>query len=101
MYLSYDTTQTANGGYRSDSLFKSLFRGFAILADNVGNGLTYVNPTSTNTKLIVYYRVNKNGVVDTTFTEFFHSKTTQANLVKRTPGGEWASYLANNQTRDD
>lgn len=98
---NYDTTQTSNGGYRSDSLFKTLFRGFAILADNTGNGLTYVNPTSTNTKLIVYYRVNKNGAVDTTFTEFYHSKTTQANLVKRTPGGEWASYLANSQTRDD
>lgn len=98
---NYDTTQTSNGGYRSDSIFKTLFRGFAILSDNTGNGLTYVNPTSTNTKLIVYYRVKKNGAVDTTFTEFYHSKTTQANLVKRTPGGEWASYLANNQTRDD
>jgi len=98
---TYDTTQTSNGGYRNDSLFKSLFRGLAILSDNTGNGLTYVNPTSTNTKLIVYYRVNKNGAVDTTFTEFYHSKTTQANLVKRIPGGEWASYLVNNQTSDD
>ena len=98
---NYDTTLTANGGYRSDSLFKKLFRGFAIRADNSGNGLTYVNPTSPNTKLIVYYRVNKNGAVDTTFTEFYHSKTTQANLVKRTPGGEWGSYLANSQTSDD
>jgi hypothetical protein len=98
---NYDTTLTSNGGYRNDSLFKTLFRGFALLADNTGNGLTYINPTSTNTKLIVYYRCKKNGALDTTYTEFYHSKTTQANLVKRTPGGEWATYLANNQTRDD
>lgn len=98
---NYDTSLTSNGGYRSDSLFKKVFRGFAIRADNSGNGLTYVNPTNPNTKLIVYYRVNKNGAVDTTFTEFYHSKTTQANLVRRTPGGEWATYLANSQTRDD
>lgn len=97
----YDTTLTSNGGYRSDSLFKKVFRGFALLADNVGNGLTYINPTNSNTKLIVYYRVTKNGAIDTTFTEFYHSKTTQANLVKRTPGGEWATYLANTQTRDE
>lgn len=98
---TYDTTLSSNGGYRNDSLFKSLFRGFALLADNTGDGLTYINPTSTNTKLIVYYRCKKNGAIDTTFTEFYHSKTTQANLVKRTPGGELATYLANNQTRDD
>jgi len=98
---NYDTRATANGGYRSDSIFKKLFRGFAVKTDQIGNGLTYINPTDANTKLIVYYRVRKNGSLDTTFTEFFHSKTTQANLVKRTPGGEWATYLTNNQTRDD
>ncbi|MFM8255166.1 MAG: DUF4270 family protein, partial [Bacteroidota bacterium] len=98
---NYDTSATANGGYRSDSIFKKLFRGFAVKTDQIGNGLTYINPTDANTKLIVYYRVRKNGSLDTTFTEFFHSKTTQANLVKRTPGGEWATYLTNNQTRDD
>lgn len=98
---NYDTSATANGGYRNDSIFKKLFRGFAIKADQVGNGLTYIKPTDANTKLIVYYRVRKNGNLDTTFTEFFQNKTTQANLVKRTPGGEWATYLANNQTRDD
>ncbi len=98
---NYDTSASSNGGYRSDSIFKKLFRGFAIKADAIGNGLTYINPTDANTKLIVYYRVRKNGSLDTTFTEFFHSKTTQANLVKRTPGGEWGSYLTNNQTRDD
>jgi hypothetical protein len=98
---NYDTSATANGGYRSDSIFKKLFRGFAVKTYQIGNGLTYINPTNANTKLIVYYRVRKNGSFDTTFTEFFHSKTTQANLVKRTPGGEWATYLTNNQTRDD
>jgi len=50
---NYDTSATANGGYRSDSIFKKLFRGFAIKSDATGNGLTYINPTDANTKLIV------------------------------------------------
>jgi len=98
---NYDTSATSNGGYRSDSIFKKLFRGFAIKTDQTGNGLTYINASDANTKLIVYYRVRKNGSLDTTFTQFFQGRTTQANLVKRTPGGEWAAYLTNNQPRDD
>ena len=35
--VNYDTSNTANGGYRNDSLFKSLFRGFAVRADATGN----------------------------------------------------------------
>lgn len=100
-FSNYDTTNTANGGFRSDSLFLSLFRGLAIKADNSGNALTYVSPSDISSKLIVYYRVQKNGTIDTTLTEFYHSKGGQANLVRRTPGGNFATYLANGQTRDD
>ncbi|MBM3914965.1 MAG: DUF4270 domain-containing protein [Sphingomonadales bacterium] len=100
-FANYDTTTTANGGYRSDSAFLALFRGLAIKADNNGNALTYFSPSDNKTKLIVYYRVQKNGTIDTTFTEFYHSRGGQANLVRRTPGGTQAQYLANNQTSDD
>lgn len=100
-FAAYDTSTTANGGYSSDSLFLSLFKGLAIKADNVGNALTYFSPSDIKTKLIVYFRVQKNGTIDTTLTEFYHSKGGQANIVRRTPGGAYAQYLANNQTSDD
>jgi Domain of unknown function (DUF4270) len=93
----YDTTNSATGGYRTDSLFKALFRGFAIKADNGGNVLTYIDPTnSEKTKLIVYYRLKiAGGLKDTTFAEFSHLTSGQANIIRRTAAGNWASYLAN------
>lgn len=100
-FASYDTSTTTNGAYRSDSMFLSLFRGLAIKSDNSGNALTYFSPSDIKTKLIVYYRVQKNGTIDTTLTEFYHSKGGQANLVRRTPGAAFAQYLANNQANDD
>ena len=99
---NYDTTNTANGGFRNDSIFKTLFRGFAIKADNSGEALTYISPSdNSNTKLIVYFRVTKNGVIDTTSTEFSHLTGGQANKIKRTPGGGWDSYLTNGNPTDD
>lgn len=100
-FASYDTTSTANGAYKSDSMFLSLFRGLAIKSDNNGNALTYFSPSDLKTKLIVYFRVRKNGTIDTTLTEFYHSKGGQANLVRRTPAAAFAQYLANNQPTDD
>lgn len=100
-FAGYDTTNTSNGGFRSDSLFRTLFKGIAVKSDATGNGLTYISPSSTNTKLIVYYRVQKSGTIDTTFTEFYHTKGPQANLVRRTIGAEWNNYLNNGQSKDD
>ena len=100
-FANYDTSNTANGGFRSDSIFKSLFKGVAVKSDNSGNGLTYISPSTTTTKITVYFRVQKSGVIDTTFTEFFHSVGPQANLVKRTLSTEWNNYLNNGQPQDD
>jgi Domain of unknown function (DUF4270) len=98
----YDTTSSANGAYFSDSAFKKKFRGFAIKANNSGNALTYFSPSDKNkTKLVVYFRVTKNGIIDTTSTEFYHQTSGQANLIKRTPGSNYASYLANGLPSDD
>lgn len=100
--VNYDTSKTANGGYRNDSLFKSLFRGFAIKADASGNALVYVSPTDVlKSKLIVYFRYTKNGITDTTQADYYHSTGGQANLITRTPGGNWASYLNNGIPNDD
>ncbi|HEY6062532.1 MAG TPA: DUF4270 family protein, partial [Chitinophagaceae bacterium] len=98
----YDTTSTSNGGYNKDSIFKTLFRGFAIKADNSGNALAYFSPADQEkTKLIVYFRVTKNGVIDTTSTEFYHRSQGQANIVRRTAANGWASYLSNGLPNDD
>lgn len=100
-FANYDTTNSANGGFRSDSIFRTLFKGLAIKADNTGNGITYISPSATSTKLVVYFRVQKSGVIDTTYTEFFHSVAPQANLVRRSPGAPWNNYLNNGQAQDD
>jgi hypothetical protein len=99
--MNYDTTNTANGGYHSDSLFKTLFRGFAIKGDVSGNALTYFNPNDTSTKLLVYYH---HGTKDTSFTIYDHSyagvtnSTGVADAFKRTPGGGWNAALNNPDT---
>ncbi len=100
--VGYDTTNSPNGGFRNDSIFKTLFRGFAIKADNSGNALTYFSPSDVNrTKLIVYFQVTKNGIKDTTFAEFNHQTLGQANIVKRQAANGWASYLSNGLPNDD
>lgn len=90
---NFDTT--ANGAYKNDSLFRKAFRGLAVKATSAaGIGtLAYFNlSASTNTRLLVYYRYQKNGVKDTTAAVFTHATYSQANSIRRTPGG---SYLAN------
>jgi hypothetical protein len=98
---SYDTTNTANGGFRTDSIFKLLFRGIAVKADNSGSGLIYISPSDVNTKLSVYYRTHFGGSIDTTVVNFLHTTGGQANTINRTPSGTWANYLANGQSSDD
>lgn len=106
----YDTTNTFNGGFRNDSIFKSLFKGLAIKADASGNTLNYFDLNdATNTKLTVYYRVTRNGKPDTTATNFVHKSGVsftgivngKANIITRNPSGEWANYLANGTAEDD
>jgi hypothetical protein len=98
---TYDTTNTSNGGFHSDSIFKRLFRGFAVKADNAGSSLIYIAPSDVNTKLSVYYRTHFAGSIDTTVVNFLHTTGGQANTVVRTPGGTWANYLSNGSTTDD
>jgi hypothetical protein len=94
--MTYDTSYSANGGYNSDSIFKTLFRGFAIKSDLSGNALTYFNVSDTSTKLIVYYH---HGHTDTSFVEYSHAfagisnPAGVADAFKRTPGGGWDTYL--------
>jgi hypothetical protein len=89
----FDTTD--NGAYKSDSLFRTKFRGLAVKATAVsGPGvLTYFDLSSTSSQLVVYYRVSRNGVLDTTSAVFRHSVPSQFNSIKRTPGGDYQANL--------
>jgi hypothetical protein len=106
-FAQYDTTASMlSGGYHSDttsgSIFRKLFAGFAIKADNGSNMLSYFDLTATSqTRLTVYYQiVHNNGKRDTLSTDFNHRTNGQANYVKMTPASNWATYL-NNGTPDD
>ena len=101
-FVNFDTAFSPTGGFRSDSIFKSLFRGLAIKADASGNALAYIGPSNSNTQLTIYFRYTKNGVADTTASlSFIHATNGQADLVTRVPGGNWLTYLNNGVPQDD
>lgn len=107
-FVQYDTTAGSLGGYHSDStrgsIFRSLFAGLAIKADNSGNVISHFNLSNTaKTKLTVYFRAQNatTGKTDTLHADFYHSVNGQTNYVQVTPGGNWASYLGNGQEADD
>jgi hypothetical protein len=96
--------------YRSAVNFYKLFKGLAVKADLQGNALAYFSLSdASKTALTFYYRVQKNGVIDTTSLSFAHGdeRTTnvlfgaQANVIKRTPQNGWATYLAMAGTTDN
>ena len=92
----YDTTFTSNGGYYSDSIFRSLFSGIAVKSDAVtGNVLSYFDLSDSKTNLTVFYKASKNSATDTASVVYTHSRNGQANIIKRTPGGNFATYLGN------
>ena len=108
---SFDTSNSANGGYHNDSIFRTLFKGIAVKPGASGNALTYFDVFDTaRSKLMVYFRSTTNGKTDTANANFYHLSVNYingthpagvANIVKRTPGGNWASYLAKTDPNDD
>lgn len=91
-FAQYDTSN----GFKNDSLFRTLFAGFAIKADASGNALSYFNLSDVSkTKLTVYFRVTVNGKKDTTSYDFYHSTNGQSNFVDRQNGGNYLTYLNN------
>lgn len=104
-FLNGDTS--ASGIYHKDSSsgdnFRRLFAGFAVKADNSGNVLSYFNLANTaKTKLTFYFRVqHSNGTEDILHTDFVHSVHGQANYIKQTPSGGWATYQNNGTASDD
>lgn len=88
----YDTIRGANGGYYSDSIFRTLFRGLSVKADPTGNALSYFSLFDYNsTRLTVYF----NHGTDTASFDYLHTANGQSNYVSRENGGNYLTYLNN------
>jgi len=92
-FKGYDTTESGNGGFRTDSIFRKLFRGFSVKADPTGNALSYFSLSDiTKTKLTVYFRYGN--TVTSTF-DFYHAVNGQSNYIDRQNGSNYLAYLNN------
>ena len=101
---NYDTTNTTNGAFRTDSAFRAAFAGIEIKTSLVsGNGgLVVLSPSDVaNTRLIIYYRANKSTGRDTLTSEFTHSNNGQANIINRNIAGSSASVVFNSGPAPD
>jgi hypothetical protein len=87
----YDTTNA----YKSDSAFRTYFKGISVKTNGTGGALSYFSLSDANTKLIVYYRVSRNGAPDTTEADFAFSPYKNANIIRRTPASGYAASLSN------
>ncbi len=94
-FLNQDSSATS--AFYSDSLFKNtLFRGFAIVSNNTGNGLCYFNLTDVNSRLALYYKYKRAGLKDTgVVTNFVFNITANSanNIVRSRTGSELSKNL--------
>ncbi len=84
--MNYDTSNA----YRSDSAFKTYFKGFAVRSVGSGNAIIGIDMKSANTKLAFYYKLPKrSGSLDSTSVTYFtfYSQCKSANYVKRDYAG--------------
>ena len=83
--LSQDSSNQLNA-FKSDSLFKAFFKGFAIVPNNTGNALTYYGITDANTKLAIYYKYKRTNLADTAVVSYFRlfNGDHSANNIART-----------------
>ena len=91
-------------GHKNDSTFRSKIRGLAVIPDTTGagNGHAYFNISDLEkSRLIIYYKQQLNGKTDTTSVEYKHVSNGQANLIRRKPQGNFATYLGNGNPSDD
>ncbi len=97
--LDYDTTNSpVTGAYYSDSAFKTKFRGFA-LESLSGNAIMRFSLQGANTKLVLYYRYDKNIVpnADTSYRYFnFTLQSASANYIARTHPASIVSTAGDN-----
>ena len=101
---SMDSTGTQNA-YKSDSLFKTFFKGFAVISDNSATsvgGFFYVSLTDPLTRMEIHYTAKSGSTKDTAYSSFAFSTGSveagvgaQANYIKRdNAGSEYANSPA-------
>ena len=75
--LDTTTAGSANNIYRSDSIFQTLMKGFAIKTDRDlnSNGLFYTSLADAKTRLEVHFRRKNNNKIDTTFSSFYFASS--------------------------
>lgn len=108
-------TVSQTSPYRSDSLFREAFRGFALVPQQTGqaasaNALMSFAMSDTATQLRIYYRFQKDGKIDTTSTKFVFTNITPGASVNQIvrdysasqviryvnkPGGDSLVYIQN------
>jgi hypothetical protein len=87
-FLAQDSSNVLNA-FKSDTLFRDFFKGFAIVPGNSGNALSYFSLVEANSRLALYYKFkNAAGGNDTTFTNFtFNRAANSANNITRLRAG--------------
>jgi hypothetical protein len=100
-----NSDSSTNKPFNSDSLFKTVFKGFVIQSNGTGdnNGLFYINLTDINTRLEIHYR-RKNGTpIDTAHSSWAVStgtsvtKSATANYINRNRAGSQYEHPAANE----
>ena len=68
LFSSDTTSMSLNNAFKNDSLFRSFYNGFAIIAKpTTGNGFMYVNPSDVKTRLEFHFKKRRNGILDTVY----------------------------------
>jgi Domain of unknown function (DUF4270) len=99
--LDYDSS--ASGAYFNDSAFRTKFKGFAIEPSGGGNALMGFNLLGAKTKLAIYYRYDKNNVMNADTVERYFNFTAfsaSANYITRAYQPNIIS-AANSAAQDD
>lgn len=101
-FLAQDSLSSTYA-FKSDSLFREFFKGFALIPGNSGNALSYFNLTDINTKLVLYYKYKRTGLADTTVVTNFNVNraANTANNIIRNHSGEISQNLAHPATGDN
>lgn len=94
-FINYDTSNA----YRSDSAFKTYFKGFEVKVDAASpsypGALAYFDLQNDATRLTFYLQVTHNGKKDTVARSFDYTTGPKANLVRREPANGYLTALNN------
>lgn len=99
-FINYDSTNA----YYSDSAFMEYFRGFQVKVSEsspIKRAIAYFDLSDENNSLTFFVRTVKNGNTDTTTIDFVYKESPKANVIDRSPGNGFLTYLNNGNPNDD